>query len=145
MSRLQLRILDMEADGLELAVIADRLGLPLIRVKRIQARAQSQLGTGSRAGMVGELYRTGVFVRRPVPSSVLLPVLTAVGVAPLPLVARGRSNAEIAAVLGITEAAANSRVRWLLRAFGASNRAHLVRLTVDAGVLSPLLNLVGAE
>lgn len=140
----QFQVLDLAADGLMTRQVGVRLGISEDTAQRYLTRASLTLGVGEKAGMVGECYRLGVFVPRPLPPGVRRPVL-ACGLAPvLPLVARGRSNREIGAALGISAGAAGDRVRRLLRVFGAANRANLVRLAVDAGVLAVSLDLTGS-
>jgi DNA-binding NarL/FixJ family response regulator len=55
----------------------------------------------------------------------------------LVLVARGLSNARIAAALGLTEANVKSRVNRILTRLGLENRVQAAVLAVEAGLLDP--------
>lgn len=143
MSRFQIQVIELVASGLTRAQIGRRLGVSGPTVTRYLARAAALLGAENPAGLTGAAYRVGLIGRRPLPASVRVPAVTDRCAAVLPLLARGRSNAQIGHVLGVTAAAVNMRVRHLMRVFGAVNRASLVRAVIDAGVLSVSLELTG--
>lgn len=132
----QLEILDLVADGLTNAEIGSRLGISALTVKKILADTAKRLGTGSRAGMVGACYRWGLMTPVPLPPGIRLPDLSPGTWALLPLIARGEEAPQIAAALGISQAAAQMRTRALTAAFGVGSRAHLVRAATDAGALT---------
>ena len=144
MSRCQVEVIELGASGLTRAQIGRRLGVSGPTVTRYLARAAALLGAGNPAGLTGAAYRVGLLVRRPLPPSVRVPTVTDRCAAVLPLLARGRSNAQIGHTLGVTASAVNMRVRYLMRVFGAVNRASLVRAVIDAGILSTDLELIGA-
>lgn len=143
MSRRQIQVIELGSLGLTRRQIGVRLGIDEDTVARHQSRAGVLLGVGDRAGIVGAAYRVGLLVRRPLPASVRVPSVTPRCASVLPMLALGRSNRQIGFALGVTEAAVNMRLRWLMRAFGAVNRASLVRAVIDAGVLSTDLELAG--
>jgi DNA-binding NarL/FixJ family response regulator len=140
----ELEVLDLVADGLSNEEIGARLGIAAATVKATLANAAVKLGTGVRPGMVGAGYRRGLLVARPLPARVRLPELSVATWAVLPLVARGMSDAGIGAEVGAPPDTVKKRVARLLREFGVSSRAHLVRAAVDAGALTPGLALAAA-
>jgi DNA-binding NarL/FixJ family response regulator len=80
------------------------------------------------------------FVRRPGPSAHRPPQLDALTdreVEVLALVARGWSNAEVAAALSVTPATAKTHVSRLLMKCGARDRAQLVVFAYESGLVTP--------
>lgn len=132
----EVRVLALAADGLSDRAIGSRLGVSEDTVGTLLSRVMARVGVSCRAGAVVVAYREGFLQRRP--ARVQVPRLSPETARALALVGAGRSNREIGLVLGIGERAASSRVCWLMRAFGAVNRANLVRAAVDAGVLTDL-------
>ena len=61
----------------------------------------------------------------------------------LSLMALGLSGEEIADRLGLRVNTAKTHTRKLFKALGARNRAHAIRLGVDAGLLRPVPDGVG--
>jgi DNA-binding NarL/FixJ family response regulator len=122
------------ADGLTNAQVGTRLGISLATVKTHLARIGAKFGTGGRAGIVGAAYLRGDLRLRHVPGAAA-PQVTCGGAEVLPLVACGLSNASIAARMHVSLHAVKSRMRVLMRVFGASDRAHLVALAMDSGAL----------
>lgn len=135
----EVRVLGLVADGLSDRAIGSRLGVSEDAVGALLSRAMLRMGTSCRTGAVVVAYREG-FLRR-CPARVQVPRMSPETTRVLGMVAAARSNREIGLALGIGEAAAGSRVRWLLRTFGAANRANLVKAAVDAGVLTQDLKL----
>lgn len=133
----QLEVLDLAADGLTNAEIGARLGISALTVKQTLTGAAKRLGTGSRAGMVGVAYRWGLLAPVPLPAGVRLPDVPVGAWAVLPLIARGLESKDIAKELGVTSASAEKRAKVLMAEFGVGSRAHLVRVAVDAGALTP--------
>ena len=140
----QLEVLDLVADGLTNAEIGQKLGISTLTVKQTLSDAAKRLGTGNRAGMVGAAYRWDLLAPSPLPAGVRLPELSVGAWAVLPLIARGLESKEIAAQLGITPVAADMRAKALMAEFGVGSRAHLVRVAVDAGALTPAGSLAPA-
>jgi len=137
----EFQVVDLVADGLSNREIAERLFSTVPTVKSQLARITARFPGRDRAGLVGCMYLTGRFVRRPLPEDAPVPRVTRRQHDVLAGIARGWPNAEIAGRLGISENTVKCHVVLLLRVFAGRNRAHLVRLAVDAGVL----RLVPAE
>jgi DNA-binding NarL/FixJ family response regulator len=79
------------------------------------------------------------FVRRPDPAQTALPPLdglTERELEVLGLVAKGSSNAEIAATLCVTTATAKTHVSRLLMKLGARDRAQLIVVAYESGLVS---------
>jgi len=127
--------MDLVADGLVNKEIARALCLSELTVKQHLVRISMRFGVGDRAGMVGCLYLKGWFRRREPGSDARVPQVTPRQYEVLVGVARGLSNTEIGDRLGISTDTVKTHVALLLKRFGGRNRAHLVRLAVDAGVL----------
>jgi DNA-binding CsgD family transcriptional regulator len=133
-----LAVVDLVADGLTNEEVGARLMLSPKTVKRHLARMSQRSGCTLREGIVGRAYRLGELRRRPVEPAGAegAPVrVTARQYQVLVLVARGFSTEEICVELGVAVHTAKTHVARLFGVFGARNRAHLVRLAVDAGVL----------
>lgn len=115
------------------AGVAADLGLSLWTVKEHLSQIAVKLGVGDRSGIVGAAIRTrqlDVPVSRPTPpgfDELLFDVLVRI--------ARGLSNAQIAAELHLSVDAVKSRVRRLLAVLGADSRESAVAAGFACGVL----------
>jgi DNA-binding NarL/FixJ family response regulator len=134
----EIAVVDLVADGLTNQEIGARLFLSPRTVQTHLQNIGRRSGCTLREGIAGRAYLTGVLRQRPVGPAGLEaePVrLTARQHQVLSLVARGFSTEEICAELDISVDTVKTHVARMLATFGARNRAHLVRLTIDAGEL----------
>lgn len=132
-SEREMQVVRLVAKGMTNPSIAAELGLSPLTVPSHLARVGAKFGTNNRAGLVGAAIRTG-----------WLPVAVT-GTPPagfdeqpfdvLVRIARGRSNSQIGAELGLTTDMAKARVRRLLELLGASGREEAVALGVACGAL----------
>lgn len=132
LSILELQIVTFLAGGLTNPGVAVALHVSGSAVKRYLAEMAVKLGTSDRAGMVGAAYRTRQLRVESPGSTELDGHLTQVLIG----IARGRSNAEMAAELLISEHAVKSRVVVLLRRLGVHDRASAVRAGLECGALT---------
>jgi DNA-binding CsgD family transcriptional regulator len=127
----ELEVIDASADGLSYAGVGELLGLSVAGVKSHLGRVSTRLAIPGRAGLVGYCYLRGLLVR--VPSSPVY--VNARQREVLPHVAYGLEEAQIAERMDVTLSAAHEYLRGAAKAHGARTRAHLVRLSVNAGTL----------
>jgi DNA-binding NarL/FixJ family response regulator len=101
---------------------------------RIVARGDALLSPSVTRHLIEE------YVRRPAgprPAPVALDALTEREVEVMALVARGLSNAEIAERLYVTAATAKTHVARLLMKLGARDRAQLIIVAYESGLIAP--------
>lgn len=99
------------------------------------ARIAAKIGTGDRAEMVQRGYSAG-WLRLAGPPPVPAEPLLSDGLHQvIVLVAKGRTNAQIAQEMGTTEETVKSWVRRILATLGASDRAHAVHRSFVTGNL----------
>lgn len=136
------RVLDLASYGMTTPVIAKSLGLSPRTVTAILSSLFLRFGVRNRAALVGEGFRLGLLAPRPPrPGARVVDGPALSRLAPLlPLVAAGLMDWEIAGIVSagcpITASAVRSRVKALRDSFGAVSREHLIRLVVEAGLLS---------
>lgn len=129
----EMQVVRLVAKGMTNPSIAAELGLSPTTIPSHLSRVGAKFGTHSRAELVGAAIRTGWL---PVPVT---------GVPPegfdedlfnvLVRIARGRSNSQIGAELGLTTDMVKARVRRLLELLGANGREEAVALGVACGAL----------
>ena len=134
------------ARGLTDEQIAAALGLDLLEVREVIERLEGLVGVGGRTArpaIVAYGYRTGLLsALAPEPARPLGAWLTPRRLAVLLLVAQGRTDQQIADTMGCTRSAASTTVHFLIRRFGAYDRAHTVALAGQQGLLEqPLMPL----
>jgi DNA-binding NarL/FixJ family response regulator len=115
-------------------LLKDTLPEDLLTAVRVVASGEALLSPSVTRRLVEE------FVRRPAataPPPAGLDTLTPRETEVLAAVARGLSNAEVAAVLFISPATAKTHVSRLLAKLHARDRAQLVVLAYEAGVVAP--------
>jgi DNA-binding NarL/FixJ family response regulator len=106
----------------------------LLAAIRVVAAGDALLAPGVTRRLIAE------FARRPEPSAVApaaLAALTDREREVLALVARGLSNAEIAELLVVSGATAKTHVSRVLAKLGARDRAQLVMLAYETGLVTP--------
>lgn len=137
----EIETLDAAGDGLTTRQIGRRLNVSPASVRTYLANAALKLGSGDRAALVAGALRDGYLPRRRPPIQAVLAARPGPEhVRALVLVACGWPTERIALFEGVSFGVVKGRVRWWFTHFGARNRAHAVRLAVDAGVL-PLRGL----
>lgn len=129
----EIQVVQLVARGMTNPEIGAELGLSPATVKQHMARIAVKLGTGDRAGIVGTAIRRGLLpvpvTGRP-PAGFDEPLFDV-----LVRIARGMSNAEIAADLGLGLERVKRRVRRLLAVLGVSSREEAVAAGVACGAL----------
>jgi DNA-binding NarL/FixJ family response regulator len=116
-------------------LLKDTLPVDLLNAVRVVAAGDALIAPRITRRLIEE------FARRPDPTpgaaSAALDVLTEREREVLELVARGRSNAEIAAELYVGHATVKTHVSHLLMKLDARDRAQLVMLAYETGAVSP--------
>ena len=143
LTAVELRALDLVADGLENAGIGVALGLSAGTVQKHVERIAAKLGAQDRAGIVVAAYLDLYLSRRFGTSGTAALRVSARQCEVLSLMAAGLSGEEIAVRLGVSVNTVKTHARKLFKALGARNRAHVIRLGVDAGLLRPVPDGVG--
>ncbi|MGH8794319.1 MAG: response regulator [Stackebrandtia sp.] len=105
----------------------------LLRAIRVAAAGDSLLAPTVTRRLIGEF----VSRRRPAPTTTSLDGVTAREHEVLGLVAHGLSNTEISKDLHLSEATVKSHVSRLLAKLGARDRAQLVIVAYETGVVAP--------
>lgn len=130
------RVIELIAAGVSRVDTADLLGVSESTVSREVDRACHTLLVrwNDHAGLVDAAIREGV---------ISLPVLAPSRlekdlVDTLKLMARGCTNSEIGSELWLSVDAVKSRVKRILRALNAVNRAHAVAIGWQCGILQPV-------
>lgn len=129
----EMQVIQLVASGLSNPQIGTRLGLSPLTVKGHLMRIGVKFGVADRAGIVGAAIRGGylrVPVTRKAPDGFgedLFDVLVRI--------ARGRSNAEIGAELGLSYETVKARVRRLLLVLGVRCREEAVTAGFACGAL----------
>lgn len=133
LTKRELEVVRLVADGRLNPAIASALNLSATTVKRHLDRIGLKLGVRDPAGIVGAALLTGQLRLNRSGSGVELNerlTATLIGIA------RGRSNAQIARDMGVSEHTVKSRVVTLLRKLGVDGRAAAVRAGVECGTLT---------
>ncbi|WP_280366982.1 LuxR C-terminal-related transcriptional regulator, partial [Nocardia wallacei] len=129
------QVLTLLAQGLTSAEIARALGG--LAVDTVNAHVENigdKLGTNSRAGMVATALRTGALpLAEPQPGAT--PTLNDREVQVLAQAALGKTSAQIATALGLTEQTVDSYASRARRKLGAGTRAGAVAIGIRAGLL----------
>ena len=107
----------------------------LLEAIRVVAAGESLLAPSVTTRLVAAFVRQGASV--PAPDGDRLAGLTEREREVLALVARGRSNAELAAELGVEVTTVKTHVSRLLTKLGARDRAQLVVLAYETGLVTP--------
>lgn len=128
----ELQVVRLVAEGRSNPEVGKILKLSPLTAKRHMQRIGEKLGTGDRAGIVAQTYRTGQLSVVRSGDVEFEERLTAV----LLGIARGLSNAEIAAVLFVAETTVKSRVLVLFRLLGVHDRAAAVKAGLECGAIS---------
>lgn len=138
----ELRAVELVARGYTDAAIGRELFMATRMVKELLSQVGTKLGTRDRAGIVGAAILAGLLrvpVRHAVPDG-----FSAGQFEVLVRIARGMSNAQIAAELGVSLQAVKSRVCRLLALLGACSREEAVVAGVACGAL-PLVPVRARE
>lgn len=135
LTAIEQRVVELVADGWENAEIGEALWLSPATVKNHVERVAAKFEARDRAGIVVAAYRARCLQPRPLPPGVAPPRPAGRPRQVLRLVRRGLSTQEIAARLELSVPTVKSHLRTVLGVLGASNRAHAIRLAVDAGLL----------
>ena len=112
-------------------LLKDTLPVDLINAVRVVAAGDALIAPRITRRLIEE------FARRPEPPMVALDQLTEREREVLELVARGQSNAEIAAALYVSHATVKTHVSRLLMKLDARDRAQLVMVAYESGVVLP--------
>jgi DNA-binding NarL/FixJ family response regulator len=116
-------------------LLKDTLPDDLLAAVRVVAAGESLLAPSVTRRLMEEFVRRPV--RPPTEASGALDVLTPRETEVLTAVARGLSNAEIAASLFMSHGTAKTHVSRLLTKLAARDRAQLVMIAYEAGLVSP--------
>lgn len=136
-------LLSLIADGLTDAQIGRAVGLTGPAIRKRLTRLLVELEVESRGEAVARAYRDG-WLRR-VPASPWPMRVSARQSEVLRMYLAGMTDRRIAAALGISPATLREHWKRLYFRLGATNRAHAVRLAVDAGAVAvPLRQLTEA-
>ena len=115
-------------------LLKDTLPLDLLHAVRVVADGDALISPKITRRLIAE------FARRPEPGvapSAMLSSLTEREREVLEIIARGHSNAEIAAELFVSHATVKTHVSRLLMKLGARDRAQLVMIAYESGVVAP--------
>lgn len=134
LSRAELPVVLLASDGLSNQEIAAELHLSIDTVKAHLRRVAQRSGSGERYAIVGRALLAGLIERREPPVGIATRV-TRRRHEVLGQIARGQDTEGIARALRLSENTVKTHIRHLLKQFKARNRAHLLRLAFDAGVL----------
>lgn len=129
----ELQVVQLVARGMSNLEIGAELGLSPLTVKQHLRRIAAKLGIGDRAGIVCVAIMRGLLevrVTGGVPAGFTRRLFEV-----LVLIARGRSNPEIADELGIGFETVKSRVRQLFKVLGVRGREEAVVAGFACGVL----------
>lgn len=127
------QVVELVAEGRSNPAIAGELGLTPLTVKSHMHRIGIKVGVQDRAAILSRAVLTGQVLippGRPVPDGFGKDHFDL-----LVRIARGQTNAEIAAELGVTLDVAKWDVRKLLALFGVASREELVTAGFACGVL----------
>ncbi|MFG2532774.1 response regulator transcription factor [Streptomyces sp. NPDC048516] len=131
--RVQFRVLRLLAEGSKTPEIADQLGVSEVTVRGYVLRLRRALDARTTAQCIHRAHQLGLLDDlMKTPARRLLPQEMQV----LRMVASGRTNSEIAAVLRRPEYTVAEQVRQLRARLGARDRGHAVALAMAQGVLT---------
>ena len=135
----------MLAAGLSRGQIAERLGISPLSVKSRLASAYKVLGVqGRRRPGAAAVTVAALGGQIQLPQTAAVRMLTPRQAQIVRLIATGMSNAEIAALLTLSQDTIRSHVRGALERAGARDRVHLVALAIASGVVAPRRRVEGA-
>jgi DNA-binding NarL/FixJ family response regulator len=123
--------LDAGASGF---VLKDSPPDQLVNAIRVVARGEALLAPSVTSRLIEQFARTRALRREPPPG---LDELTARELEVFTLVARGKSNAEIAAELVVSDSTVKTHVTRLLSKLGLRDRAQAVVLAYESGLVRP--------
>ncbi|WP_171059926.1 helix-turn-helix domain-containing protein [Streptomyces montanus] len=144
--RILLRCMAGAARGLTDEQIATALGLDLLQVREAMELLEDLVGVSGRTARPANVaygYRTELLAGLAAePARPLGAWLTPRRLAVLLLVAQGRTDEQIADTMGCTRKTASNTVHYVIRRFGAYDRAHTVALACQQRLLGqPLMPL----